>query len=129
MKVLVIEDSELLRERFVNRISQIVGINTACSEANALAAADFMRRVKPDVVLLDIHQLHDSGINIEKDIKNGKPIPKIILMTDHPKKENHVRFKKAGGDFVFNKSFELKEIIETLKQLNEELKNKPCSQH
>ncbi len=129
MKVFVIEDSELLRERFINRISRIQGINAVYGEASVLAAIDPIHEIKPYVVLLDIYQLPDSGVNIEKDIKNGKSLPNVILLTDHPKKENHVQFIKAGADFVFNKSFEFEEIVETLRKLNEEFENKPSSQH
>ena len=121
MKVYVIESFDLLKERFVSRISRIVGVDSVYGEACVLTALVSMRKIKPDVVLLDMHQLHESGVDVEKDIKNGKPTPKVILMTDHPKRKNHILFKIKGVDYVFNKSFELEKIYETLQQLNEKI--------
>jgi len=101
----------------VNRISRIIGMQVIGEAADAFIAIEFIRKLKPDVVLMDMYLLNGTGIDVLKKIRFNKPVPKIIMMTGQSDIAISEIFKKAGVDYIFNKSLEFENIIQTLKQL------------
>jgi DNA-binding NarL/FixJ family response regulator len=84
---------------------------------NAQEAPDAIMKQKPDVVLLDIHLLDGSGIDVLQRLKRAKPAPAVIILTNYPYPQYRQKCLEAGADFFFVKSTEFDQIVPALRQL------------
>ena len=69
MRVFVVDDSALLREQVVGLLSELVGIEIVGQAQYPLEAFHAICVLKPDVVILDIHLIGGSGIDVLQKIK------------------------------------------------------------
>ena len=117
MKVFIADDSAVVRERLIEMISELPGIEIIGQAQNGSQATNAIMKLKPDVVILDIRMPCGSGINVLKDIKKKPDVPVVIILTSYPYSQYQKRCMDAGADFFFNKSTEFDRVTEVLEQL------------
>jgi DNA-binding NarL/FixJ family response regulator len=120
MKVFVVDDSHLVRERIIEMISELRGVDISGQAERAKEAVESIQKLKPDVVILDIRLPGGNGIEVLKEIKKDKSAPVIIILTNYPYPQYKKKCTEAGADFFFDKSTEFHKIIEVLKKLIKE---------
>ena len=132
MKVLVVDDSALLRERLVSMISELPEIAKIDQAQNASQALNSVQKLNPDVVILDIRLSEGNGIEILQKIKKENSAPITIMFTNFPYPQYRKKCKESGADFFFDKSTEFHKITRVLnkiireshKKTNENIKKK-----
>ncbi len=117
MTVFIVDDSEMIRERLVNLLSNIDGIEILGQAEDALDATDAIRKLKPDVVISDIQIRGGSGIDVLKNIKRDKSASIVIMLANYPYPQYRKKCAKEGADLFFDKSTELENLIEALSGL------------
>ena len=119
MRVLVADDSDLVRLRLVDMLSDLKGIETVCEAKEGLEAIELIRKLRPDVVILDIRMPQKSGIESLKEINQLHPYgsdketlcrPKIIVLTIYPYPQFKERCIHLGANFFFDKSCEFEKV-------------------
>lgn len=117
MRVLIADDSEILRRHLRNVLTEIPGI-TAITEATttdeALAA---FRHHQPDLVILDIRMPGEGGIAVLKAIHEQNPAIPVIIFTDYPYPQYRKKCLEEGTSYFFEKSTELEMMIELIRKL------------
>jgi DNA-binding NarL/FixJ family response regulator len=78
---------------------------------------DGIRRLKPDVVLLDIRLDQGNGLDVLKQVKRGNESPVVIVLTNYAYDQYRDRFMTSGADFFFDKSVELDLMLQALESL------------
>jgi len=116
MKVLVADDSPVVRERLVAMLSEIEGFEVILEAKDGLEARDTFLEQKPDVVILDLRMPKRSGLDVLRDIKENDPAPKVIILTNYPYPQYRRRCIEEGADFFFDKSSEFEKVVEIVKQ-------------
>ncbi|MGD8535752.1 MAG: response regulator [Candidatus Aminicenantes bacterium] len=124
MKVLVVDDSALLRERLVSMISELPGITTIGQAQNPSQALDTVQKLNPEVVILDIRLSEGNGIEILQQIKKKTVAPVTIMFTNYPYPQYRKKCEETGADFFFDKSTEFHKITDVLKKISQELEEK-----
>lgn len=84
IRVLVVDDSALVREGLRAVLTSYRGpekIAVAGEAANVAAAITEAKRLKPDVVLLDIRLPDGSGLDACKEIKRLLPDTRVLILT------------------------------------------------
>jgi len=117
MRVFVVDDSALLREQVIGLLSELVGIEIVGQAQYALEAFQAICELKPDVVILDIHLIGGSGIDVLRKIKRLDPAPIVIMLTNSTAQPYRTKCMRAGADFFLDKSSEfanVKAIIQSL---------------
>ena len=120
MKVFIVDDSALVRERIITMISEHPGIEIIGQSKNAQEGINSILKLKPDVVILDIRMPGGNGIEVLKNIKKNNSPPTIIILTNYPYPQYRKKCIEAGADYFFDKSAEFHKIIEVLKKLIQE---------
>lgn len=113
MRVFVVDDSALLRERVIGLLSELVGIEIVGQAQHALEAFHAIYELKPDVVILDIHLIAGNGIDVLQKIKRLDAAPIVIILTNSPTPPYRKKCMRAGADFFLDKSSGF-EIIKAL---------------
>jgi DNA-binding NarL/FixJ family response regulator len=118
MRLFIADDSEILRSRLVDMLSEIKGINIVGEAKDSKEAVKAIQALNPDVVILDIRMPGGDGILALDAIKKGKKKhPKVIVFTNYPYLQYRKRCMDAGADYFFYKALEFGELIELMKIL------------
>jgi len=84
MKVFVVDDSPLVRERLVSLLSEVEGVDVVGSADSADEGIKGISSSKPDVAVLDIRMPAGNGITVLERIKQQVSPPTVIMLTNYP---------------------------------------------
>jgi DNA-binding NarL/FixJ family response regulator len=104
IKILIVEDQTLLRES----LEQIIGgqgdMEVAGSTDDAANAPQLCRKLKPDLILMDVvTKNNSSGIAYTAQIRNEFPSIKVVIMTSLPEITFAEEARKAGAHSFMDK--------------------------
>jgi two-component system chemotaxis response regulator CheB len=85
IKVLVVDDSAIVRKIFTEQLAQAKDIEVVATAPDPFVARDRIVALKPDVVTLDIEMPRMDGITFLKKIMANHPLPVIIVSSLTPK--------------------------------------------
>jgi DNA-binding NarL/FixJ family response regulator len=117
MKVLIVDDSVVVRSRLIEMVSEVKGLEIVGQAQDVNEALDFFRQKGPDVVILDIRMTGGSGIDVLKYIKRVNRSVKVIMLTNYPFPQYRKKCEEFGADFFFDKSKDAFKVVETLNAL------------
>ena len=119
MKVYIVEDSPVLRERVIESLeetgnSRIVG--SADTEDDAVSG---IIDSVPDAVVLDIQLREGNGLNVLRRLRNIdlEVRPLVIILTNYNYPEFRYRAMTAGTDYFFDKATEFHRVAEIIGSL------------
>jgi DNA-binding NarL/FixJ family response regulator len=117
LKVFIVDDSVTVRERLVAMVSALPEITVVGQAQDAPEAMNGIRRTRPDVVILDIRMPGRNGIDVLRRLKQMRPAPKVIMLTNYAYQQYRKKCEQAGADFFFDKSTEFDQIPQALEQV------------
>jgi two-component system chemotaxis response regulator CheB len=79
IKVLIVDDSAIVRKVFTEELSREQGITVVGSAPDPYIARDKIVRLKPDVITLDIEMPRMDGLTFLKKLMRYYPLPVIIV--------------------------------------------------
>lgn len=117
MKVLVAEDSSLLRAQIIRMFSDLDEIEVVGEPRDAVETCRAIPELKPDVVILDILMRGGNGIGVLKKIMGADYFPVVIVLTDSSSPPYRTRSTEAGAEFFLDKSTEFGKVREIMQSL------------
>jgi DNA-binding NarL/FixJ family response regulator len=124
MKILVAEDSDMLRKKIIDLFSGLDGIKVvaqARAEPEALLA---ISNFNPDTLVLDVQIILGRGIAVLRKIKRENPGMVVIILTNFTALPYRKKCLEAGADFFLDKSTEFGRLREIVQSLSDRLKSK-----
>jgi PAS domain S-box-containing protein len=101
LRVLVIDDDEVDRERVRRMLPKADIQATLLEEEDPIVALATMPRLAPDVVLLDYNFPRHDGLSVLRDIRDVDPSIPVIVLTGHDETSLAVELMKAGAvDYI-----------------------------
>ncbi len=85
IKVLIVDDSAIVRKIFTEELSREPGIQVIATAPDPYVARDKIVKLNPDVVTLDIEMPRMDGITFLKKLMNYYPLPVIIVSSLTPR--------------------------------------------
>jgi DNA-binding NarL/FixJ family response regulator len=117
MRILIADDSQLLR-RAVRGLLAAQPAWEICGEAaDSPEALEKARKLRPDVVLLDINMPSGSGLETARVIRADIPEIKILMMSLHDPKQFLPTALQAGADGCVDKAQLSNDLVEAIKKL------------
>jgi len=117
LTALIIDDSEIIRDRLAEILIEINGVKEVGKAASAGVGLTLATTTKPLLVVLDISMPDICGIEILEKIKKIEPAPVIAVLTNYPYPSYRSRCLELGADYFFDKSSEFNEIKYIMKEL------------
>ena len=118
MKVFLVDDSLLIRQRLARMLLRVAGVQIVGEAFQPRDAASEIQRLKPDLVVLDVQLLNGTGMEVLQTIKKMEPTPVVIVVTNYPEYRN--KYLAAGADYFFDKSTEFHRIPLVLGKLTKD---------
>ena len=122
-RVLVVEDSPAFRDLLVNILQSTPGLQVVGTARNGVEAVRLVRRLKPDIITMDVHMPEMDGFEATRQIMGEMPRPIIIVSASYNKNEQDLTFNalQSGALSVFEKPT-LQDSPEVYKRLAEQVK-------
>ena len=117
MRLLIVDDSRILRERLVGMLADLRGVEIIGQAQDTLEAIESIQKLNPNVVILDIRMPRGSGLEVLEAIKKKRDSLKVIVFTNFPYPQYRRRCMEAGADYFFDKHTEFEGLFDTIKNL------------
>lgn len=89
IKVLIVDDSALVRKILTQRLNQYDGIEVVGTAPDPYVARDKIQKLNPDVITLDVEMPRMDGLTFLKKLMKHYPMPVIVLSSQTPKGSNN----------------------------------------
>lgn len=120
-QVFIADDSAVVRERLVEMLNSLSGIEVIGQAQNVKEATDMIRDLHPDAVTLDINMPGGSGFDVLQTIlseSNEVGLTPVFIMLSNL---SHAPYRRkalnAGANFFFDKSTEFEQVKDILLNL------------
>lgn len=110
IKVLIADDQELIRQSLQIVLSIKEGISVIGTAENGKKVMEFLKKEKPDVILMDIRMPEMDGVQCTKAIKERYPEVKIIILTTFDDDEFVFSALKYGASGYLLKGISMDEL-------------------
>lgn len=117
MKVFLVEDAPLLRERLEALISAIPGASVLGHASGAKQAVEGIVAGRPDVVILDIHLAQGNGFDVLRGLRAAQVQPSIFVLTNYPTEAYRQTAQRLGASGFFDKSHDVERLREEIGKL------------
>ena len=114
VKVLIVEDSPIVRERLVGLIADLRNVAIVGQVGDGFQAQALFRQHRPDAVVLDIQVPGINGMDLLAQFKREQPACVVMVLTTYAFKELRQRCFALGAEHFFDKSMEFERITEVL---------------
>jgi DNA-binding NarL/FixJ family response regulator len=114
MKVFLVEDSELLRDRLRAMVSAIPGAEVVGHAEGADEAVRQIIATRPDAVVLDIHLKQGNGFDVMRGVNGTLPGIAFYVLTNYPAAGYRASAERHGARGFFDKSSEFERLREAL---------------
>ncbi|HPL30594.1 MAG TPA: response regulator transcription factor [Anaerolineae bacterium] len=117
MRVYVVDDSALVRERLVALLLEVPGVDVVGTAESAEEAIAGIAMLRPDVAILDIRMPSGSGISVLEEVKKKEDAPIVMMLTNYPYPQYRKKCMDAGADYFFDKSSEFHKVTDVLARM------------
>lgn len=114
MKIILIEDQNLLSSMLIKALEQIPDIEVVGQSDKASEAMALCEQLHPDVVMMDVYTRDGNGIEYTAKIKQSFPGIKVLIMTGVEDDRLVKAAEEAGADLFAWKNLSLDELTEFL---------------
>lgn len=114
VRVLVVEDSTIVRERVVAMVSDLPNVIVVAEAKDGPEAQRHFQTYQPDVVVLDIQLPGISGLDLLPRFKRENPSCLVIVLTSYASKTLRRQCSALGADHFFEKCTEFVRVTEVL---------------
>lgn len=118
MKVLLVDDNRLMLEGLRNLL-EANDIEVAGTAMNGVESVAMARKLRPDVILMDIRMPDCDGLTATRLIKAQQPEARIVILTTSDEEDDLFEAVKSGAYGYLLKSMDTGELLEALDQVKE----------
>lgn len=111
IRILVVDDHPIVREGLCALLAVVGDMEVVGEAANGSEAIDMVRKLKPDVVLMDIAMPVMGGLEATRRICREFPKIKVLVLTQYDDKEYVLPVIEAGASGFISKAAASSELI------------------
>lgn len=104
MKILLVEDSRILRERLRGIISAIPMASLVAETDNAEEARSLLAQHRPEAAVIDLRLRGGSGLSLIGHARAAHPATTLIVLTNLAQAEYRSKCIELGAHYFFDKS-------------------------
>ncbi|MDE5696334.1 MAG: response regulator [Lachnospiraceae bacterium] len=112
--VLVVDDSALIRKVLIKMLNEN-GYQVVGEATNGEEGVELYKKLRPEIVTLDITMPVMDGVTALKLIKEHNPEAMVAMISAAGQKDKLMEALKEGAELFFTKPFNEQEVISSLR--------------
>lgn len=120
LKVLLVEDSNLLSERLLELISDIEGVEAIGTASTEAAAIQAVRSGQPDAIVLDLRLSQGTGFGVLRDIQSLQRRPVVIVISNYALPQYRTQARALGASYFLDKLSQFDQLPGLLTSIRDE---------
>ncbi|MGC3946553.1 MAG: response regulator transcription factor [Chryseolinea sp.] len=118
INVLLADDHVLVRNGIKSMLESEADINVVGEASDGAEAVESVKKLRPDIVILDIRMPRMTGLEAAAKLKQAVPDVKSVILSMHDSEEYVIEALNAGAFGYLLKDTDKFEFIKALKQIN-----------
>jgi len=118
IRVLIADDQALIRRGMAMMLDAEADIQVVGQAADGVEAVELAQRLKPDVVLMDLHMPRKSGVLATREITCALPRTRVMVLTTFDRDELVFDAVRAGAQAYLLKDASEEEVLETVRAVH-----------
>jgi two-component system invasion response regulator UvrY len=118
IRVMIVDDHGIVRTGLRNVLDEVSGMQVIAEACTGEEAIDLARRVKPDIVLMDISMPGISGLEATRRITTSFPAIRVIALTVHEEMPFPTTLLEAGASGYITKGSDVAEVINAINSVH-----------
>jgi len=116
LNILVVDDSLIMRRNIIKMIESL-GHKVIGEAKDGQEAIEFYRKLKPDLVTMDITMPRMDGLNAVKELKRIDKNAKIIMVTSHGQEEMVIDAIRSGASGYLLKPVKINKLTDSIRKV------------
>jgi DNA-binding NarL/FixJ family response regulator len=116
IRALVVEDDQIVME-VICELLQLGNIDVIGRGSDGKEAVELFRKLKPDIVLLDVMMPRYDGFYALQKIRQYNPLAKVIIVTADLTYETEKKLKGLKASAIAYKPYDVDTLIETIQKV------------
>jgi DNA-binding NarL/FixJ family response regulator len=117
MKILLIDDSEIIRHRLKELLQETLNVEKIIEAADGVEGVEKFWRCRPDVVVVDLNLPKLDGIQVLQNIKGNGITSVVIVLTVFTSEFYKEICFQEGADYFLDKSHDFEKVYDICKNL------------
>ncbi len=114
IKVMVVEDHQVVRQGLVALLSSVENLEVIASVGDGLLAVKEAQTLFPDVILMDLQLPKLSGVEAIRQLRLVCPEARVVVLTTYDGDEDIFRALQAGARGYLLKGMPFDELLKTI---------------
>jgi DNA-binding NarL/FixJ family response regulator len=115
IRVLIADDQPLMRTAFDLTVRDEPDMEVVGEASDGREAVDMSRRLRPDVVLMDVRMPNVNGVEATRELLNDPSPPKVLLLTTFDIEDDAVEALRAGASGFLLKDVHPMELAQAIR--------------
>ena len=120
LRVLLADDHKVVLEGVRSLVSHLEGTEVVGEATNGREAVALCRKLRPDIVIMDIAMPNMNGIDATREILSDDHKPRVIALSMHPEWSYVANMLEAGAYGYLLKDCAIDEIQKAIKAVSED---------
>lgn len=118
IRVLVVEDHNVVRQGLVALLKVIEGLEVVGEAADGVEAITQFRKHRPAITLIDLRLPRLSGVEVIQRLRSEDPNARFIVLTTYDGDEDIYRALKAGAKAYLLKGMTTEELVAAIRAVH-----------
>ncbi|WP_367988792.1 response regulator [Vibrio sp. NTOU-M3] len=119
IKVVIVDDHQVVLDGFIARLEMESDIDVVGTASNGIEALDVVKRLLPDVILMDVSMPLMNGIDATRVIKEELADAKVLMLTMHDNREYIMKVMQSGAVGYMLKEISADKMVQAIKTVNQ----------
>lgn len=114
LRLLVVDDHEVVRQGLVALLDRREEFQVVAEAGTVAEAIESARRVRPDIVVMDVRLPDGSGVEACREIRAEMPSTRVIILTSYPDEDAVLSAIVAGASGYLLKQIRARDLVAAL---------------
>ena len=116
IKVVIVEDSELIQRWLARMLESVAGVEVIGIAAGEPEAIEMIEALRPDLITLDMALSPGHGLNVLKAVRESGNLCHAIVLTNQDTGPLRPMAMKLGADGLYDKSLDVSTLLDRVRQ-------------